>query len=346
MRIAALLIALLGTANSSRPPLRVATGSPSVPIAAGQVWLVANRWGAYPGVLVGVIRDGELRTVKTGQFPPYWNQAFNYKLLVAVSRRQAPEPRSSYHETAYDLSGWPSYLKPFSAIYVSPFIPPDKLGMNWGSTLRQMGRLAGNTLVLPLPSRRTIRLEYPDGRPLADTGIDVMLYGSRKNHCGVAVGIDLGLFTTSARGKISLATTDSPLALTKQYFTRGVGGPAGTTFTLETPCVIVGTARNIVVKRLWTLPRHKYTLRLRTAENRPIANASLTGCLNLDACGYGCGPLAHVGASDSSGVIHFRSQDLREMRSITVVNDKGQKRELNQTEMRELMTRHRLSLTW
>lgn len=346
MRIAALLVALLGTINSGGQPLRVAAGSPSTPIAAGEVWLVANRWGAYPGVLVAVIRNGDLQRLKTDRLPRYWNQAFNYKLLVAVSSHQVAGLGSSYQESAYDLFGWPSYLKPFPAVYVSPAIPPKGLGMNWEGTFREMGKISSNTLVLPLPSRRTIRLEYPDGRPLEGADVDVMLYGSRKNHCGVAIGIDLGPHTTSASGRISLVTTNSSLALVMHYFSEGAGGPAGTMFTAETPCVIVGTAQGIVVKRLWMLPRYEYLLRLRTSENRPIAGAHLTGCLNLDACGYGCGPLPGMASSNSSGVIRFRSPDLREMRSLTVVNDKGQKRELNESEMRGLLTRHRLRLTW
>jgi hypothetical protein len=59
----------------------------------------------------------------------------------------------------------------------------------------------------------------------------------------------------------------------------------------------------------------------------------------------GCGPLP-APESNASGVIRFRNNDLRKLGSITLVNAEGNKRDLTDPEMRELMTSYRLNLLW
>jgi hypothetical protein len=59
----------------------------------------------------------------------------------------------------------------------------------------------------------------------------------------------------------------------------------------------------------------------------------------------GCGLLG-APESDASGVIQFRNNDLRDLGSITVVKAEGTKRDLTDSEMRELLTTYRLNLLW
>jgi hypothetical protein len=313
-------------------------------VVSGEAWLIANRWGAYPGVLVATIRKGKLETRPSVQFPLYWEQAFDYKLLLAVTGKPVGPPASLIEDFAYLVGVRSEYLKPFSTIYLSPPLPAKALGKDWLTGLEQIGRLTGSDLILAAPVRRTIRLLYPDGRPLVGTQIPVCLYGSSDNHCGVAVGIELGLFTTGANGEVSVVAPACPLALSIGYFETKAGGPTGTAFSSKQD-VIVGADTKTTVKELWTLPEHDYVVRLRTADNQPIAHAHLTACVNSDGCGAGCGPI-RAPESDASGTIRFREQDLRLMRSITVVNEQGKERDLTDAEMHDLLTSYQLDLQW
>jgi len=99
------------------------------------------------------------------------------------------------------------------------------------------------------------------------------------------------------------------------------------------------------VKQLWTLPQHDYVVRLSTTKNQPIAHAHLTGCMNFDGCGAGCGPI-DAAESDASGTIRFRERDLRVMRSLTVVSAEGKERNLTDSEMHDLLSTYQLDLRW
>lgn len=190
-----------------------------------------------------------------------------------------------------------------------------------------------------------IRLEYPNGKPLVGAEMPVLMFGSNENHCGAPVGIKVGMFKTDANGEIAFGATDSSLALNKGYWERENKGPAGTMFRFV-PSLIVGNGRDITVRHLWKLPQYNYTIWLRDTRDGPIAHAHVTGCDNFDGCGVDCGALSGSPESDSLGVMRFRQQDLREMRSLTLVNAAGQKRSLTGPEMKELLTTHRLHLVW
>ncbi len=338
------LVAMFGPLRGIAGPARIFFGDTAHPVVAGEAWLIANRWGAYPGVLVATIRNGQLEVRQSVQFPQYWEQAYDYKLLLAVADRPVGPPASLVEDFAYTAGGEPEYLKRFSTIYLSPPIAKEKLGRDWPAALEQIGHLVGSDPVLAAPTRRIIQLLYPDGRPLAGATVPVSLYGSSENHCGVAVGVDLGVLTTNASGEVSVVAPDSSLALSIRYFETKAGGPAGKAFILKQD-VIIGGEPVITVKRLWTLPRHDYVLRLRTANNQPMAHAHLTACMNFDGCGAGCGPIG-APESDASGTIRFREEDLRGMRSLTVVSQQGKERDLTDSEMHELLSTYELNLRW
>jgi hypothetical protein len=311
---------------------------------SGEAWLVANRWGVSQGVLVAAIHEGNLEAREAVQFPQYWEQAFDYELLLAVADQPVGLPKSVVEDFAFSAVDVPEYLRRFSTIYVSPAFAAGNLGKDWPGALRRMGQLTGGELVLPRPARRTIRLLYPDGKPLAGASVHVLLYGSSHNHCGVEVGIELGRFTTNAAGEISVLAPNSSLALGIRYFEQRARGPAGTAFVLREDLIIGGDLVT-TIKQLWTLPEHDYVLHLRTAGDQPIASARLSACMNFDGCGVGCGPLG-APESDASGTIRFRNEDLREMRSFTVVSEEGKERSLTDREMREFLTTFQLTLRW
>jgi len=338
------LVAMFGPLPGMAQPARVFFGNPTHAVVAGEAWLIANRWGAYPGVLVATIRHGKLTVRQAAQFPQYWEQAFDFKLLLAVADRPVGPPTSSVEDSAYSIVAAPEYLQRFSIIYLSPPLAAEKLGKDWPTALQQIGQFHGSDLVLAAPTRRTIRLLYPEGKPLVGVGVPISLYGSSQNHCGVAVGIKLGVFTTSTDGEVAVVAPNSSLALSIGYFEEEADGPAGKAFSASQD-VIVGGEPVITLKRLWTLPEYDYVIRLQTAGKQPIAHAHLTACMNFEGCGAGCGP---VGApeSDASGTIRFRERDLRVMRSLTLVSAEGKERDLTDSEMHELLSTYQLNMRW
>ena len=345
MAFLVLSLAMFGPLRGMAQPARIFFGDSMHPVVSGEAWLIANRWGFDQGILVATIREGKLEARETAQFPPHWEQGFDYKLLLAVSAKLAEPPKSVETDDAYGwFDRWPEYLKSFSTVYVSAPLAAEKRGKDWATALRQMGHLADRDLILPLPTRRKICLLYPDGQPLAGARVLLSSYGSSENHCGVAVGITLGALTTNADGEISVIATYAPVALTRGYFDEEAGGPAGTAFALRENMIIGGDPVT-TVKRLWTLPEHDYLLHLRTVGNQPITHARLTACMNFDGCGAGCGPI-RAPESDASGTIRFREEDLRKMRSLTVVSQEGKERNLTDSEMRELLTTYQLNLRW
>ncbi len=194
--------------------------------------------------------------------------------------------------------------------------------------------------------RRTIRLESPDGKPLANVQVLPLMYGSSGNHCGEPAGIGLGDFRTNGRGEVSFVATNSSLALMieHEYYVPESGG-----FVAGAP-VIVGGGRDITVKLLWKLPQYDYVVWIRGSDHRPIAGAHFMGCANVAGCGYGdCGPLpgaAGAARSNKTGMLRFRSEDLRDMSTLTLVNGTGEKQDLTELEMDELLRTHRLHLGW
>jgi hypothetical protein len=340
-----ILTTLMGLSNRTPRPTRILAGAPPAPVVSGEIWLIANRWGAYPGVLVATITNGDLHAREGIQFPPFWEQAFSYKVLLAVSNRPAASVPTLYQDSAYQVSGRPQYLNRFSDIYLSSPLTAKRRGTNWEEALQALGHTSGDVLTLPPPARRSIRLEFLNGKPFVDAEVPVSMYGSNENHCDAPVGIDLGLFTTDTNGEISLVTTNSPLALSTGYYEQQRGGPTGTMFTLV-PYLIVDVDQNITVKRLWELPRYDYVVWIRESDKQPVAHAHFAACNNFDGCGEGCGPLSGAPESNVLGVIRFRHEDLREMRSLTLVNAGGQKRDLTDSEMNELFRTHQLHLAW
>jgi hypothetical protein len=325
-------------------PARIFLNDTAHPVVAGEAWLIANRWGAYQGVLVATIQNGKLEARPSVQFPQYWEQAFDYKLVLAIADQRVGPPGSLVEDFAYGTVGPPEYLKRFSAIYLSPPLPVKQLGKDWPTALERIGHLTGSDLLLASPIRRTIRLIYPDGRPLASVQVPIRLFGSSANHCGVAVGISLGMFTTNVDGEIAVVAPRSSLTLGIHYFESESGGPAGKAF-IGKQDVIIDSEPVITVKQVWTLPQHDYVVCLRTTNNQPIAHAHLTACTNLDGCGAGCGPIG-APESDASGTIRFREEDLREMGSLTVVRADGKERNLTDSEMHDLLTTYQLNLRW
>ncbi|HXZ80785.1 MAG TPA: hypothetical protein VEG30_12695 [Terriglobales bacterium] len=333
-RILAFLLATLLPLHGIEHPLKIFFGDEKHPVMSGEAWLITNRWGAYQAVLVGTIRKGRFEERKNIEFPQYWEQAFDYKLLLAISENAVEAPVSFETDAAYGWAAqWPEYLKHFRTVYLSTPLAKENRGEDWHTALRSLGHFVDGKLVLPRPSTRTIRFIYPDGKPLAGERLVVSLFG-----------IPLGEFVTNASGEINVIAPDSQLGVSVGYFEEVAGGPTGTAFASFND-LVVNKGHEVTVRRLWTLPEHDYMLQLHTPENQPIAAAYLDGCEFQPPCMGSCGPL-RAPEADRSGTIRFRERDLRELRSITIVDAQGRKRDLTDSEMRELLTTYQLGVAW
>jgi hypothetical protein len=72
-------------------------------------------------------------------------------------------------------------------------------------------------------------------------------------------------------------------------------------------------------------------------------------CLFDIPCGARCGPVTRdrsTRVTDAAGALRFHARDLREMESVTLVDSEGKERALTRTEMRELLTVHRVTIEW
>jgi hypothetical protein len=185
---------------------------------------------------------------KNIEFPQYWEQAFDYKLLLAISDRALEAPSSFQTDAAYGWAGqWPEYLKRFQTVYLSTPLAKENHGEDWETALKGLGHVTDDRLVLPRPHQRTIRFLYPDGKPLAGARLWISLFGSSANHCGAAAGIRLGEFVTNAEGEINIIATDSPLAVGVPYSEEVAGGPSGAAFAWFND-LVVGAEQEITVR--------------------------------------------------------------------------------------------------
>jgi hypothetical protein len=331
-----------------KPPARVFFGDSGHPVASGEVWLIAHHWGQYPGVLVATIQNGTLERVTEWRSKTDGEaQAREYKLLVAISDRLLPPRDLRETDNTYSMVK-PEFVKEFPYLYLSNPLGEAQQGQDWPVALSQMGSATnGPTLTLPRPGRRTIRLLYPDSRPLAGRSVAVSLFGSSYNHCGFPAGVPVGEYRTDIGGRISFAAPPGPLALDQiSYYEEESAGPAGVSFVLN-GAVVTGSGADITLRKWWELPSRTYLLTLRTSSDQPLVGARLYGCLRNNVCGAVCGSIPLEGAvSDHLGLLRFESPDLRSMETIRVANAAKEERALSESDLRQLMTTRSLTLTW
>lgn len=342
-----MLLAAAGClAGQSGPPARVFLGDSAHPAASGEVWLVAHRWGYYPATLVATIRDGRLEPIPEPEPIELVEQADDFRLLVAVSDRRKPPRGLRTTDRAYgDTEG--GFFAEFPFVYLSDAIPKDRLGRDWPAVLNRMGRVTGGTaLTLARPGRRSVRLLYPDGRPLAGEVIAVDLFATYNNHCGRPGGVHVGTFRTDSGGLIRFDAPLVPLVLHLSYHDEANSGPAGFSFVLKAG-VITGSEADVTLRKWWELPRRPYVVTVRTRSGQPLPGARLTGCWRHEVCGAVCGPIPiPVAVSDGAGLLRFEFFDLRAMETISVLDPAEEERPLGVSELREIMTTGRLTFTW
>lgn len=129
LAVLALTVGLTPAQVPAQSP-RVFFGDPSHPVVSGEVWLVANRWGAYPAVLVATIRNGVFEQHPI-TFPKYWEQAEDCKVVIGVSEQIAPASNAPAVDNAFTPLETSEFLTQFPTQYVSPPLPKETDGTNW-----------------------------------------------------------------------------------------------------------------------------------------------------------------------------------------------------------------------
>jgi hypothetical protein len=323
---------------------RVYLGDARHAVGYGEVWLVVNGWGHYPGILVGVIRDGSVEPELDSEYPECSNWGQSCTLAVGVAEKAlAVAPKTV--DTAYG-TGPTELSRRFPILYLSARIEEAERPGDWAPVLISMGRAEAGGVVLPRPEKRTLRLLYPDGRPLSGARAQVALFGANNNQCGVAVGIPLGEAASDVQGRIVVTAPRAPLALHVSYYEEQPDGPAGTAYAGRTN-IITGPEAEITLKRVWTLNQREYQLTVKRAGGEPVAGLSPSGCLWDPGCGVDCGPLGGAGTvTDKAGMVRFRELDLRRLRNLWVSAAGGRPMFLSADELRELLSTGAASVTW
>ena len=269
---------LLAAAVAAPPPAEVppiCLGDARDPVVYGEVWLVANGWGDYPGVLVATIHDGRLEPDLNIEYPECSGWAENCALAVGVAEKALPAgPKvvaAAYGTGPTELS------RRFPLWYLSARIEEAERPADWTPALTALGRAEAGGVVLPRPEKRGLQLLYRDGRPLEGARVRVSLFGANNNHCGAALGFPLAEPVSDAQGRIAVTAPGGPLALSLNYYEEQPGGPAGTAYALRTD-IVTAAERDITLQRIWTLAQRDYALTVRNAGGQPMAGVRLSGC--------------------------------------------------------------------
>ena len=336
----------MGLGASPEPKLpRVWLGDASHAVVYGEVWLIVNGWGDYPALRVGSIRDGKLEPDAGLTDPECSDWGDGCKLALGVAEKAPVTPSSMELESAYGTES-AELSRRFPILYLSARIEDVEETGDWLPALTSLGQAGPAGLVLPRPEKRSLRLLYPDGRPLQKAHVRVALFGANNNHCGMALGFPLGEFVSDGQGRIAVAAAPEPLALSITYFEEQADGPAGVAYARRTD-VVTGPEKEITLKKVWTLGEREYAVTVRQAGGAPLEGVRLSGCAWNPPCGAGCGPVPEAGvATDGAGVARFRDQDLRRLRNLTLTGAGGRTMYLSLGEMRELLSTARVSVEW
>jgi hypothetical protein len=322
--------------SAAHKEYRISIGTPSKKVASGTIWLYSYSWYGLQRV--------QLATIKDGIAP----------LLSDVGKLKDeldPHPNTDGYVVAVQIGQheW----------YRSPNIAPDALWSNLSSAVNSLGRATtsstGVQLILPPPTKRHITLLYPDGRAAANAKISRSIYLWDSNHCGFHEGLPLGTFLTDMTGTIKVSAQPVALYLDGiRYYEKVGSGPAGIAYS-DNVGLKTGPEENLVLKERWNLTKdddlsEDSELRVLTANGRPRENVDVYGFWQ----GNTCGGADRIGRTDSKGVAQIvLNPSITNLQlmvggpySVGDPNAKDNSRDLTSDELRELFSKHKLTIRW
>lgn len=274
MLLAALVVGVSRSEDESPDMrLRLAIGPTAAPVTSGTVWLFHYGWGRLDSLKLAEIGREPLRIVLTPQrsdsaIPP---QPDTEGWVAAV---ELPGPL--WYRTA-DMSR-DDFLRDFETFF-------------WSLGARLEDPPKPPTLVLPDCPRRIVRFLDPDGVPVSGRQVDLSLYLTDHNHCGVHHGLPLGRLTTDERGEITVKAPLVDLYLDGLWYYEDQGpGPWGPMFS---GCVglRLGPKPVEVVRKAWEFPQREISITVLDERGRPLAGINLVACDRSSECGTHCGSL-------------------------------------------------------
>ena len=343
-----LLMTLLSVAGLAQTSIRkgylFSIDAESSPISSGAVWLYS-----YSGYGVQKVK---LADIESGR-------ALVRSDIEEVKRELNPDPYTEAYVLVIQIGDrlW----------YRTPNISPAVIQTDLIGSLNSLGRVTAlstreTQLILPAPATRRITMLYPDGRPAANADVEVSVYFYDHGHCGGHEGLPLGTFRTDNKGTFSVLAPLVPLFLDNMtYFEDAGSGPAGAAYSYNTGLKL-GREEMIVLKKRWELTQDDYLLddfelRVLTAKGAPMRGVEIGWEERRTLCGGG----QHWGETDARGIARIELipeiiESFTLMQShgqaavaggeFEALKSKGMVRDLTDSELQTLFSRHKLTIRW
>jgi len=244
--------------------------------------------------------------------------------------------------------------------YRTPNISPDVFWSDLPGVVKSLGHAtalsAGETqLILPPLTKRHITLLYLDGRPAANADVTVSIYLWNNNHCAAHTGLPLGMFRTDKRGTIEVRAPLVALYLDGIFYYEVAGtGPAGVAYSNNTGLKL-GAEENIVLKEGWQFTGddsllEEFELQVLTATGQPRSGINIYGQWKTNECGGRDG----IGRTDSRGIARIDLDPSFTALGLMLGGPSGAGdpeskntwRDLTDGELRELFSKHKLTIRW
>ena len=332
----ALLMPLFLRPASAQSPTQakyvISVGTPSEKLISGTLWLYSYSWYGLQQSKLAVIQNG---------------QAVVPLDIDRLKRELDPHPNTDAYVVAIQVGEhlW----------FRTPDIPPVSFWTDLPRAVRLLGNATelptGETqLVLPAPARRHITLLYPDGRPKTNLDLSMSIYLWNFNHCGGHKGLPLGNFRTDATGTVEVLAPLGALYLDELEYYPNVGtGPTGPAYSrnigMKTPA-----DETVVVRVAWEVPTFTVQLQVLTPSGRPRPGVDVWGNWKTNKFGGG----DRFARTDARGIVRlnldatFTGLSLMIGGPYTAGDPEGDKntRDLSAAELRELFSKHKLSIRW
>jgi hypothetical protein len=324
-------------AQPSQQEYVISIGTPSEKVSSGVIWLYCYSWYGLQKMQLTTIQAGHASVpLDTGK----------------LKSELDPHPNTDGCVVALQIGEhqW----------YRTADISPDDFWNDISSVVKSLGQSivlpTGETqLILPPLTKRQVTLLYPDGHAAVNADITVSIYLWDMNHCGVHEGLPLGTFRTDQTGTIEVL---APLVALHfdgiRYYQEAGTGPLGVSYSYNIG-LKTGPKENLVLKEKWELTEadnvfRDVELRVATATGRPRKDINVWGMWQTNTCGGG----DRIGQTDSKGVARIRLDPSFTGLELMIggpysVGDPeadNKTRVLTDDEMRELFSKHKLTIRW
>jgi hypothetical protein len=315
----------------------VSIGIPSEKVPSGTIWLYSYSWYGLQKIQLAGIENGvALMPLDTAK----------------LRRELDPHPNTDGYVVALQAGEhlW----------YRTADLGPSVFWTDVFSAINSLGRATASSigetqLILPAPAARHITLLYPDGRSAVNANITLSIYLWNGNHCGVHEGLPLGNFRTDKTGTIEVLAPLVPLYLDGVSYYEEVGtGPAGIAYSSNIG-LKTGPKENLVLKEKWEFTDDDYLsedaeLRVLTADGRPRKDVDVYGMWRTNTCGGG----DRIGRTNSEGVAQIQVDPSFSELGLIIGGPysagdpkaEANSRDLTNDELRELFSKHKLTIRW